>query len=107
LKQNIFNTMKTPSINNELFTTLLQHKNIKIERIVSNSIQNSIENIKWYNQDHDEWILLLEGEATLGYNHPQKSITLYQGDSLFIPANQEHCVYKTDTKTVWLAIHIF
>ena len=45
----------------EDFTTLLEHKNIKINRIVSSADLEPIE----YIQDEDEWVVLIEGEATL------------------------------------------
>ena len=41
----------------EYFTTLLEHKNIKINRIVSSTDLEPVE----YVQDEDEWVLLHRG----------------------------------------------
>jgi len=45
----------------EDFKILLEHKGVKISRIVSSDKIDS----KIYNQNEDEWVLLLEGEALL------------------------------------------
>ena len=85
----------------ETFTTLLEHKNIKINRIVSSSKVEPIE----YIQDEDEWLVLLEGEATLLIENEEKILT--KGKTLFIPAKVPHTVLKTSDGTVWLTVHIF
>ena len=85
----------------ENFTTLLEYKNIKINRIVSSSDVKPIE----YIQDEDEWLVLLEGEATLLINNEEKIVT--KGETLFIPAKVPHKVLKTNNGTVWLTVHVF
>jgi len=85
----------------EDFTTLLEHKNIKINRIVSSADLEPIE----YIQDEDEWVVLIEGEATLIVEDEEK--ILKKGDILFIPAKTPHKVLKTSHRTVWLAVHIY
>ena len=96
---NIFDTV-TPK-NGETFTTLLEHKNIKINRIISSSNLEPIE----YIQDEDEWLVLLEGEATLHIEGKEKILT--KGETLFIPAKVPHTVLQTAKGTVWLTVHIF
>ena len=85
----------------ENFSTLLEHKNIKINRIVSASNVKSTE----YIQDEDEWLVLIEGKATLLVNKEEK--ILQKGDTLFIPAKTPHTVLKTKEGTVWLTVHVF
>ena len=87
--------------NGETFTTLLEHKNIKINRIVSS---DKLEE-KIYRQEEDEWLVLLEGEATLLLDKEEKSIK--KGDTLFIPSNTPHQVLRTKSGTLWLTVHIF
>ena len=87
--------------NGETFTALLEHKNIKINRIVSSANVEPIE----YNQEEDEWLVLLEGEATLLIENEEKILT--KGETLFIPAKVPHTVMKTSRGTVWLTVHIF
>ena len=84
----------------ETLTSLLEHKNIKINRIVSSS---DIEP-KEYIQEEDEWLVLLEGEATVLLNNEEKILT--KGDTLFIAANVPHTVLETTAGTVWLTVHI-
>ena len=85
----------------EDFTTLLEHKNIKINRILSSADIEPIE----YIQDEDEWVVLIEGDATLLVNNKEK--ILKKGDTLFIPAKAPHKVLKTKEGTVWLTVHIY
>jgi cupin 2 domain-containing protein len=85
----------------ETFTTLLEHKNIKINRIVSSNELNETE----YIQEEDEWLVLLEGEATLLLNDEKKTLT--KGEMLFIPSKTRHRILSTKSGTVWLTVHIF
>lgn len=85
----------------ETFTTLLAHKNIKINRIVSSDHLEETE----YRQGEDEWLVLLEGEATLLLDQTIKTLT--KGDTLFIPSNTPHRVLHTQNGTLWLTVHIF
>ncbi len=54
----------------ETFTTLLEHKNIKINRIVSSDDLEETE----YIQEEDEWLVVLEGQATLLLNDEKKTL---------------------------------
>jgi len=83
----------------EDFTTLLEDKNIKVVRIVSS---NNIK-IKEYCQEENEFVLLLEGFATLEINGKIKNLT--KGDYLLIKANTPHKVLKTSKGALWLAIY--
>jgi len=87
----------------ELFTTLLQNPQCRIERIVSYG-QASPEGF-WYDQPQDEWVLLLQGSAELDLDG--RIVRLTPGDHLLIPAGLRHRVCKTDCNepTIWLAIH--
>lgn len=85
----------------EIFDSLLEHKNIKIERIISSGKKSD----KIYIQEHDEWVLLLKGVAKLDIEG--KEIEMKEGDYVFIPFGQKHRVLETKIGTVWLAIHIY
>jgi cupin 2 domain-containing protein len=89
----------------EIFEPLMTRKNITIERIISTG--QTTENHRWYDQDRDEWVILLQGEAELTYPD-EVSIRLRPGDYLFIPAHQKHAVTYTSTQPpcIWLAVHI-
>ena len=96
---NFFN-ITTPVDGSETLTELLQHKNITINRIVSNRLENG----SWYDQDEDEWLLLVEGVAILLIDDEEK--TLKAGDTLFIPAHELHKVISTSDNALWLTVHI-
>ncbi len=102
---NIFD--KIPKqLSEELFETLLHNDYVHIERIVSR--QHTTKAGFWYDQDGDEWILLLQGRAKLRYKNRSDDIDLNAGDYLLIPAHTLHRVEWTDPDcdTLWLAIHL-
>jgi len=88
----------------ELFETLLETPGLRVERIISTG--HTTPAGQWYDQPQDEWILLLDGSATLHFD-PGNSVDLQPGDYLHIPAHQRHRVARTDPfrPTVWLALH--
>ncbi len=96
---NIYDTITPKS--GETFTPLLAHKNIKINRIVSSDHLDG----KTYIQEEDEWLVLLEGEATLLLDQAEQILT--KGETLFIPAKTPHRVLHTKNGTIWLTVHIF
>ncbi len=89
-----------PALDSEEFTTLLEHKNVKISRIVSNTLQTE----QTFCSDKDEWVIVLQGCAKLEMNDTVHKLT--KGDSLFIPAHTEHKLLKTKKVVVWLAVYI-
>lgn len=87
-----------PDQNSELFSTLFENRSLKIEAIRS-----------WlktpgelYNQEQDEWVLLVEGEAELEIE--DQVLTLCRGDYLLIPKHTPHRVRSTAKNTLWLGI---
>jgi cupin 2 domain-containing protein len=87
----------------EVIDSLLSSRAVRIERIVSFG-QASPEGF-WYDQEENEWVVLLEGFATLGFDDGT-SIDLVPGDYLEIPAGRRHRVERTaeEERTVWLAV---
>ncbi|HSD37333.1 MAG TPA: cupin domain-containing protein [Rhodocyclaceae bacterium] len=88
----------------EDFTTLFESELVRIERIVSDEHRSPQD--FWYDQPHDEWVMLLRGEAVLEFESGEQQM-LYVGDSVHIPAGCVHRVAQTAPRTVWLAIHMF
>lgn len=88
----------------EIFEEILNHKNFKIERIISSG-QTSPDGF-WYDQDQNEWVILMQGEAVISFKNESKK-RLIAGDYILIPAHKKHRVEYTSTekKTIWLAIH--
>ena len=84
----------------ESFETLLKHPSVRIHRIVSSETPDPVE----YDQEEDEWVLLLEGSAVLELGG--KRVELRKGEHLFIPARTPHRVLETERGTLWIAVHI-
>ena len=89
----------------ELFTTLLRADGVRVERIVSQGHVSPPE--FWYDQDDNEWVLVLEGRAAVQFAGEAEPVELERGSYLNIPAHAKHRVVWTDPnrKTVWLAVH--
>ncbi len=89
----------------EIFEVLVERPGVRIERIVSTG-QTTPEG-EWYDQDGDEFVLLVAGGARLRIEGEAEDRTLGEGDWLFIPAHCRHRVTWTreDPPTVWLAVH--
>lgn len=103
--QNLFLNLSA-SASQEQFQTLLQRPGCRVERIVS--LGQASPPGFWYDQDWDEWILLLAGQASLQFEGEAEPRVLASGDYLLIPAGARHRVVHTaaEEPTVWLAIHI-
>jgi cupin 2 domain-containing protein len=102
--KNIFEDIQG-SVSEEVFETLLDNNNFKLERIVSSG-QSTPEGM-WYDQETDEWVIMITGSAGLSFKGHEEINVLKPGDYLFIPAHTIHRVEWTDSreKTIWLAIH--
>lgn len=101
---NIFSELPNEALTEEQFEILFKNKNIKIERIISTG-QITPEN-EWYDQDQEEWVILLKGDARILF-FDETEVKLSRGDYLFIPAHKKHRVAWTNPEEtcVWLALH--
>lgn len=102
-KSNIFAQISKP-LDEELFEELVSKDGIKIERIVSYG--HITDEPQWYDQESDEWVILLQGEAVISFVD-EDDIRLKAGDYLNIPAHKKHRVSwtKPNQESVWLAVH--
>lgn len=100
--RNIFELPQT--LNEDEVFEVLAHGDVKIERIVSTG-QPSPEN-EWYDQLVDEWVILLQGEATINFEDVGE-VKLIKGDYILIKAHERHKVTKTSAQPpcIWLAVH--
>ncbi len=87
----------------EYFEEIIQSENFKLERIIS-ECHRSPENF-WYDQDKNEFVLLLKGSAEILFED-NTLIKMKEGDYIIIPAHLKHRVEKTDElqKTFWLTL---
>ena len=91
-------------LDEELFHVLAQKGAVKIQRIVSKG--HSSPKSGWYDQEQDEWVIILQGSAMVTFEGNSEE-RLETGSYLNIPAHTKHKVSWTspDIETVWLAIH--
>ncbi|MDH5480448.1 MAG: cupin domain-containing protein [Nitrosomonas sp.] len=101
--QNIFSDIPK-NLERELFDLIIKNKSVTIERIVSKG--HCSPESSWYDQEKNEWVLILKGEAILAFEG-QDSVHLNEGDFINIPSHKKHQVTWTDpeNETIWLAVH--
>lgn len=89
----------------EIFETITASGTVKIERIVSRG--QTTPQDTWYDQDLNEWVILLRGSAEILFDTEPEPITLMPGDYLLIPAHRRHRVTRTDgdEPTIWVAVY--
>ena len=89
----------------EVVDLLVERPGLRIERIVSTG-QATPEG-QWYDQDTDEWVLVVYGTARLRIEGEREDRVLSEGDWILLPAHCRHRVTWTraEPPTVWLAIH--
>jgi cupin 2 domain-containing protein len=89
----------------EVLQTLLSTDAFRVERIVS--LGHSSPPGFWYDQDTNEWVLVIQGAARLRFEGSDDPLEMKVGSYINIPAHQRHRVEWTDPNipTIWLAIH--
>jgi cupin 2 domain-containing protein len=102
--KNIFQDLPTVMIE-EISEALLETHYFRVERIISAGQRTPPG--EWYDQEPNEWVILLEGSAGLLFEDEKETCVMRPGDYVHIPAHRRHRVEWTDPKqkTVWLAIH--
>lgn len=98
--QNLFQDIPG-TLPEEFFETLAQGAHTQIRRIVSKGHSTT-----WYDQDQNEFVLVLQGAARLEFEKG-RVVEMSRGDWLHIPAHVKHRVAWTleNTETVWLAVY--
>jgi cupin 2 domain-containing protein len=66
--------------------------------VLSGVFENPVD----YDQDHDEWVVLLEGTAELEVDG--ETLFLEQGDWVLLPRRMLHRLIRTTQGTNWLAV---
>jgi cupin 2 domain-containing protein len=89
----------------EVSDVLAQTAAVRIERIVSTG--QATPPGQWFDQERDEWVVVLRGRAGLRFEDADAPIAMGPGDHVTIAAHRRHRVEWTDPgqPTVWLAVH--
>jgi cupin 2 domain-containing protein len=103
-KGNIFQYSPLDERLPEFFESLISTQDLLVERIVTND--NFQTPGQWYDQDKNEWVLLLQGEAELEFEE-NELLVLKSGDFILIPSHKKHRVtaVSKSPNCIWLAIH--
>jgi len=98
---NIFNI--PAAIPQEIVETLHESGTVRVERILSAG-QISPEGF-WYDQPENEWVLLVQGEATVAFEDGPAA-ALKAGDHILIMARRRHRVEYTSVNPpcVWVCV---
>jgi cupin 2 domain-containing protein len=84
----------------EAVERLLVLPGVRIEQILSGTLEAPLD----FRPEHDEWVVLLAGGASLVV--AGEDLELEAGDWLFLPAGVEHRVVSTAPGSSWLAVHV-
>lgn len=100
---NLFDIPPRPA-DGELVTDIAAGSGFRVERIVSWG--DVTPNGSWYDQDHDEWVIVVQGEGTVEDERGGWT-RLMPGDAMFLPAHLRHRVVHTSAMPpcIWLAVH--
>ncbi len=74
---------------------------IKIEHILSYGQATPADH--YYEQNWDEWVMIIKGEAILSYDDGRGE-DLRTGDSLLIKRGERHRVDYTSEDCIWIAV---
>lgn len=87
----------------EIVSVLLAVPGLRVERIVSTG-QASPPGFH-YDQPQTEWVAVLAGSADLRFADEAAPRHLVAGDAVLIEPHRRHRVDRTESPTVWLAVH--
>jgi cupin 2 domain-containing protein len=100
---NLFDQRDPPAIGSERLATLWSAGAVRVARIESSA--HASPDGFWYDQDDDEWVVVLEGDAVIEFDDGDWH-ALGTGDWIVIPAHARHRIVHTAERTVWLAVHV-
>ena len=82
----------------ERVVQLARFPGLTVEQILSGALPEPVS----FDQDFDEWVVLLEGRARLLVDGAE--VELESGEWLLLPAGCPHTVLETQPGTSWLAL---
>lgn len=72
---------------------------VRVEQILTGRLDAPLD----FDQDHDEWVVVLAGGATLDVSG--RSLELTAGDWVLLRARVPHRLVSAEPGTSWLAVH--
>lgn len=101
--ENIFSGIPQ-QITQEITDVIVSSPEARIEKIVSKG--HSSPRDYWYDQEQNEWVIVIKGKARLEFYGEIQLVELNEGDYINIPSHKKHRVDWTDpeSETIWLAV---
>jgi cupin 2 domain-containing protein len=99
LRGRLFDATAAPVVG-ERVERLVETNGAVIEQILSGVVDHPVA----YDQDHDEWVVLLAGAAELDVDGER--LSLKTGDWVMLPRGTPHRLVETTWGTSWLAVHL-
>ena len=99
---NLLDDLPAPALDEDV-RVLVAAPGLRVERIVSYG--HASPPGFHYDQPHAEWVAVLAGSADLRFADEAEPRRLAAGDTVLIAPRRRHRVERTDSPTVWLAIH--
>ena len=92
-------------LSEEFFDTICSTDSVRIERIISRG--HTSPDGFWYDQERNEFVLVVQGSAGLRLENEDEIVALKPGDYVNIGAHVRHRLEWTDPtcETIWLAVH--
>jgi len=82
----------------EQHRTLVATRSFAVGEILTGALDAPVD----FDQDHDEWVLVISGRATLELDDRRHE--LVAGDWLFLPARRRHRLVGAEPGTRWLTV---
>jgi len=115
--ENLFKDFPTAG-DEEHFHSLFERPGLRLERIISWG--HATPPGEWYDQEQDEWVMVVRGAARLRVERATDPAgddpgttedvhELAEGDMILLPAHCRHRVEWTTSErpTIWLALHVW
>jgi cupin 2 domain-containing protein len=91
---------EAPSVG-EKYEEIARMSGAVVQQILSGALPSPLD----YDQDHDEWVVVLNGGAVLEVG--DERLDLVAGDWVLLRAHMTHRLVDTQPETCWLAVHSF
>lgn len=79
---------------------IVRVRNVVVEQVLSGRVEPVD-----YDQDEDEWAVVLEGSAVLDVDGERVELT--KGDWVLLPARMPHRLVHTEPGTSWLTVKLY
>ena len=99
---NLYEFDSSSAQSSEIVDVIFEDRNTRVERIVSMGQVSPKDFV--YDQNEDELVTVLKGEAIISLVDENREFHLYEGDTFVICAGVRHRVIYTTSPCIWLCV---